>query len=43
MTGSNGYAANIATGRWKANANEALVAWVWRLLAEVEATGRVVH
>ena len=25
-----GYSANIATRRWKANANEALVAWVWR-------------
>ena len=37
------YAANIATGRWKANANEALVAWVRRLLAEVEATSRAVH
>ena len=43
MLYDSGYAANIATGRWKANANEALVAWVQRLLAEVEASGRVVH
>ena len=43
MLYDSGYAANIATGRWKANANEALVAWVRRLLTEVEATGRVVH
>eukprot|EP01052_Picozoa_sp_SAG31_P021412 SAG31_NODE_1655_length_7621_cov_3.211912_1_plen_380_part_00 len=43
MLYDSGYAANIATGRWKANANEALAAWVRRLLVEVEATGRVVH
>ena len=43
MLYDSGYAANITTGRWKANANEALVAWVRRLLAQVEANGRVVH
>eukprot|EP01052_Picozoa_sp_SAG31_P035193 SAG31_NODE_4214_length_3460_cov_2.941386_4_plen_162_part_00 len=37
------YVANIAIGWWKANANEAPVAWVRWLLAEVEATSRVVH
>ena len=43
MLYDSGYAANIATRRWQANANEALVAWVWKLLAEVEASGRAVH
>eukprot|EP01050_Picozoa_sp_SAG11_P006942 SAG11_NODE_562_length_8523_cov_38.875356_1_plen_262_part_00 len=37
------YAANTTTGRWKAKKNLALVEWVKRLLAEVEASGREVH
>jgi hypothetical protein len=37
------YAANMATGRWKAASNVALVAWVQKLLAEVEESGRAVH
>ena len=37
------YAANMATGRWKATSNVALVEWVRKLLAEVEASGRTVH
>ena len=37
------YAANMATGRWKASSNVALVAWVRKLLAEVEESGRTVH
>ena len=41
MLYDSGYAANIATGRWQMNANEALVVWVRKLLAEVEASGRV--
>ena len=34
------YAANMATGWWT---NVALVAWVRKLLAEVEESGRTVH
>ena len=37
------YAANMATCMWKAASNMALVAWVRKLLAEVEETGRTVH
>ena len=37
------YAANMATGRWKAASNVALVEWVRKLLAEVEESGRTVH
>eukprot|EP01052_Picozoa_sp_SAG31_P006529 SAG31_NODE_301_length_18103_cov_13.772551_12_plen_188_part_00 len=36
------YAANLTTGRWKPNANHALVEWTRKLLAEVEAV-RTVH
>ena len=43
MLYDSGYVANIATSRWKSNANEALVVWVWCLLAEVEASGRALH
>jgi ribonuclease HI len=42
MLYDSGYAANVTSGRWKANANHALVAWTRRLLAEVEAV-RTVH
>ena len=37
-----GYATNVTTGRWKPNANHALVAWTQKRLAEVEAV-RSVH
>jgi hypothetical protein len=37
------YAANMVTGRWQLNANIALVEWVRKMLADVEATGRTVH
>jgi ribonuclease HI len=37
------YAANMVTGRWQPNANIALVEWARKLLADVEATGRMVH
>eukprot|EP01051_Picozoa_sp_SAG22_P009485 SAG22_NODE_795_length_7149_cov_16.608227_2_plen_140_part_00 len=33
----------MATGRWKARPNVALVEWVRKLLAEVEESGRTVH
>ena len=42
MLYDSGYAANLTTGRWKPNANHALVAWTRKLLAEVEAV-RTVH
>ena len=41
MLYDSGYAANVTTGRWKPNANHALVAWTQKLLAEVEATRQV--
>ena len=37
------YAANMATSRWKATSNVALVEWVRKLLAEVEESGWTVH
>ena len=33
----------MVTGRWQPNANIALVIWARKLLADVEATGRIVH
>ena len=42
MLYDSGYAANLTTGRWKPNANHALVEWTRKLLAEVEAV-RTVH
>ena len=37
------YAANVVTGRWEPRAKVALVMWVRKLLADVEAMGRTVH
>ena len=37
------YATNMATGQWTAASNAALVAWVRKLLAEVEESGQMVH
>jgi ribonuclease HI len=37
------YAANMVTGPWQPNANVASVERAWKLLADVEATGRTVH
>jgi hypothetical protein len=33
----------MVTGRWQPNANNALVEWVRKLLADVEAMSRTVH
>ena len=37
------YSTNMATGRWEAASNVALVAWVRKLVAEVEKSGWMVH